>query len=605
MDSLYKQSKVNNYTSCLRLFGAVPASINSPNADYTFLPEHGVVVLPGASHAVNAIKDYLRECALSGKQLNAAFHKSWQKIATASTLQLHLEQLLHYLSTYGMEQFGLDGSSMIYVPKEVFDCPEEVALKTIGAIDPKLATQQCLDLLGQKVALKPETIKDILLVLEDCGYRFTGKEKIGNREAACLVIDMMGVLPTQGDDLFRYLLYKATGSALVIKNPKADLAIKESGYQLPSLSYAQLIELAKSFNRHKSLWMAIKKAHPDNGRSVNMISRLSKQHHAPLTPSPLSLATSGKCDPETIATFAQSAPLSQVIRAINALRSYAATESRRYRIRNGKSWVATDRVRPVDQGLVNGLLAIVRQRINCDKVFYVPSHVDYALPTSEKQFLGNIPIGTTIAIPRSDEFLLVGVHWYNDEHGRVDLDLSSVSADGVIAWNTGLRTDDRSLMHSGDMTSAPRPDGAAEYLYAQRIGKPWLVKLHLFSGEENHPFSFRIGSGESVAKNYLIDPHKVLFEAPMTCLANEMILGVLEPTELGARFVLVGDAGSDRRLAFSTDLGKKRLRATLEQSETMVRLSEVVKITHDPMKADVDLCPKALRCDTLLRLIAG
>ncbi len=594
-----------NHASCLRLFNAV-LSINSPSIDHAFLPQHGVVILPGAVYALDAIQSYLRESALDGKQLNAAFHKSWRKIATASTLQLRIEQILHYMTTYGMEHFGLYSDDTIYVPKEAFDCPEGVSLKVIGTIESGLATQQCLDLLAQKVALKPETIKDVLLVLEDCGYRFTGKEPIGNREAACLIVDAMGVLPTQGDDLFRYLFYKSTGSALVIKNSETDAAIKESGYQLPSLSSAQLVELAKSFNRHKTLWMAIKKAHPDNARSVNAISRLSKQHHTPIVPNPLSLAASGNCDPEAIVAAAKTAPLPQVIRAVNALRSYAVTDARRYRIRNGKSWVATDRVRNVDQGLAHDLMVIVRQRINCDQVFYVPAHVDYALPVSEKQFLGNIPIGTTIAIPQSEEFLLVGVHWYNDDDSSsVDLDLSCASAAGVIAWNTSLRTDDRRLMHSGDITSAPRPDGAAEYLYAQRITNPWLVTLHLYSGEPNHPFSFRIGSGTNITRNYIIDPSKVALEAPMKCLKEEMVLGLLEPTESGARFVLVGDAGSKGRVASVTGQGQQRLRATLAQSETMVRLSEVLKITHDPMEADVDLSPGALQRNTLLRLIAG
>jgi hypothetical protein len=593
-----------HHPSCLRLFNAVLA-VGEPAAEPVFLPTYGVIVSPSAAYAIAAIEAYLNERTLNGEQLNATFHKSWQKVATASTLQLRIEQIVHYLSTYGLEKIGLYSNDTIYIPAEVLDCPENLTLKTVHSIAIASATQQCLELLSQKVALKPETIEDILLVLEDCGYQFTGQELIGNREAACLIADLVGVLPRNGDDLFRYLFYKATDSTLVIKNPASDAIIKASNYQLPSLDSDQRIQLAKSFNRHKPLWMAFKKAHPENPRQVNAIARLSKKHHVPVLANPLSLVTSGKCDPEAIVTFAKTAPLAQVIRAINALRSYAATDARRYRIRNGTSWVKADMVREPDQTLVGDLLAIVQQRINRDLVYYVPPHMDYTLPISEKQFLGNIPIGTAITIPQSEEFLLVGVHWEDAENTRTDLDLSCVSTAGVIAWNTTLRTGDRSLLHSGDVTAAPKPNGAAEYLYAQRLSDPWLVTLHLFSGKLNHPFSFRIGSGSNIQNNYMIDPNKVVFETPLECIKKEMILGLLEPTETGSRFVFIGDAGSNCRVAAFSDRGRQRLQAVLAQSATAVRLSEVLRITNDPTSADVDLSPVNLQRNTLLRLIAG
>jgi hypothetical protein len=84
-----------------------------------------------------------------------------------------------------------------------------------------------------------------------------------------------------------------------------------------------------------------------------------------------------------------------------------------------------------------------------------------------------------------------------------------------------------------------------------------------------------------------------------------MILGLLEPTETGSRFVFIGDAGSNCRVAAFSDRGRQRLQAVLAQSATAVRLSEVLRITNDPTSADVDLSPVNLQRNTLLRLIAG
>ncbi len=44
---------------------------------------------------------------LSAEQANQTFHKSWQTIADSSYEQLAIQQIAHYITTYGFERLGV------------------------------------------------------------------------------------------------------------------------------------------------------------------------------------------------------------------------------------------------------------------------------------------------------------------------------------------------------------------------------------------------------------------------------------------------------------------------------------------------------------------
>ena len=58
------------------------------------------------------------EIGLSGKQMNASFHKSWQKVRDADIIQLVMEQIIHYITTYGFERLGIYDENSVYIPNE-------------------------------------------------------------------------------------------------------------------------------------------------------------------------------------------------------------------------------------------------------------------------------------------------------------------------------------------------------------------------------------------------------------------------------------------------------------------------------------------------------
>ncbi|MFD6491553.1 MXAN_6230/SCO0854 family RING domain-containing protein [Streptomyces sp. NPDC060188] len=94
-----------------------------------------------------------------------------------------------------------------------------------------------------------------------------------------------------------------------------------------------------------------------------------------------------------------------------------------------------------------------------------------AVPSAERasaKGLVSVPRGSSQPLPAGD-ILRLFLHWTQPDRTRVDLDLSVALYDedwtfaGVCDY-TSLVHGDRAAVHSGDLTSAPAPDGATEYV---------------------------------------------------------------------------------------------------------------------------------------------
>ena len=582
--------------SSLKLFSAVPASDKNQD-DFHFFSQYGVVVDGSALHELDTVGEYLREEELSGNQLNQTFHKSWQKVAQASPAQLMIEQVVHYLSTYGLAAIGLYSDDTIYIPGEALDVPVSIPLKVIKGLPAEQLRDRALSMLQSGTALEQETIEDLLAVLDECGYRFTGEEMVKNKEAQAIIADRTGVLP-RGDDLLRYLVYKSTGSTLLIKNEATFAAIQESGITLPELKGSDLVALAQSFNRYKPIWLSFKKADRANASLINKIAKLSIQHHRPLPKDVLSNLTNTEYSKAEVEDAIANADTSRLVRAINAVRFYQQDpENRFYSIRNGKGWAQRKSISQETRDLLSWYEEQLREalqgRVRVSDVF-LPDHVDYAVPTSEKQYVGNIPAGTQVSISQSEEHFLVGIYW---EGSQVDLDLRADSVEGSIGWNADYRNQGRTLMFSGDITSAP--NGAAEWVYAQAIDAVYLIKVNLFSGPIEHPFQIIAGYGSDIEKNHMADPNKVLFQADAQMTQREMTIGVLEPTEAGVNFYLCGQGTGEKRVGGGGMLSDIIRLSLVNQYRTKLRLSELVTVRED---STLDLSPDKLDKDSISSL---
>jgi hypothetical protein len=157
------------------------------------------------------------------------------------------------------------------------------------------------------------------------------------------------------------------------------------------------------------------------------------------------------------------------------------------------------------------------------KSFYLPSDVKYALPTSEKMFVGNIPTGTKFL----GDNLAVGIYWEN-EWGATDLDLSAINIDGKVGWNSSYNQNNN-LLYSGDITSAP--NGAVEYLYAKDNVPTSLVRNNVFRGNDNCDYKIVIGKGDNIDRNYMMNPSKLFAEIKCQSVQKQTILGIFSTGE--------------------------------------------------------------------------
>lgn len=586
----------------LKLFDAVvakPTNVRKP-----FVSEDGYVIALGAIWAKDRILAHYAKELADGEGLNSSFHKSWKTIKETPRGELRIQQIMHYLSTYGT---GFSGD--IHIPDEVVKVPGvKVVFRVVRAYTEEQLTQKCLDMLRSGAALKEETVDDLISVLSDeLRYSFTGKEGIRNKEAVVKIADLHGVVPDAPVDFLRYVVFRATGSALLIKNPATFQAIRASSYN-PKADFERfgLARLGEHFNRFKPIFLAFK---PKCRSTVNEVRRWAKTKHKPMVQNPLNLATTRRIGKDEAHWLDNATPYA-LFKVLSALHLRAAGQTAfMHRIRNGKSFVreadAADSEHMLHWNL-DLVIDHVKRRFGPalkGKKIFVPADVAYALPTSEKMYVGNIPTGTKFYGTK----LAVGVYWRN-EWGANDLDLSGLSAEGKVGWNAsyGRGQDGAALMYSGDVTDAP--NGAVEYLYAQRgVPGATLVLCNVYRGAEDSEFNIVVGRGDNITYNHMVDPNKLFVQARIKAVQTQTIVGLLQPEGARQAFVLLAlGAGRSRVSGYDKHTNTAKT-ALLQEWRNPFSLNWLLqhlgaKFVASPEKADVDLSIDKLERDTFIKL---
>lgn len=588
----------------LRLFNSVLAKETKETEP--FVSEDGYIIEPGALWAKSEIIQYYRNEKLSGNDLNKTFHKSWAKVLNSTRLELAMHQILHYMSTYGS-----NFTDEIYIPYEVLKVPDvKLTFKVIRALSKEELTEKCLDVLRSGIALKEETIIELLSILHDeLDYQFTGKEGITNKEAIIQLADLYNVYPDSPTEFLRYIVYKSTGSTLLIKNKGMVESIKASSYN-PTVAFKKfgLDRVSTIFNRFKPIFLAYKSK---SRKTINKISKLSKVNHKPMVQNPLNLVTQRVLTHDDM-HWLDNATLYALFKALSACYLRINDQDTfTYRIRNGKSWSMERKTKKVAcYQNFDIILDHLSSRFDfTDKVFYIPKNVEYALPTSEKMYVGNVPTGTKFIGKK----LAVGVYW-KDSWGARDLDLSGILLDGSkVGWNASYRTGDGSLVYSGDITSAP--NGAVEYLYAsQGLSSPVLVSNNVFNGSDESGYKIIVGKGDKVDRNYMMNPNKLFAEIKTNSVQRQTILGMLLPIE-GEKnrqsFVILNFGAGSFRVSYHSKAAETARTALYQQWKNPITLNYLIKVLggtvvnekpEDTEIEYVDLGLETLERDTFIKL---
>lgn len=580
----------------IKLFNVVESDKNndkSPYIDY----ERGLIITSNALWAKKEIINFWDNDKLSGKDLNKTFHKSWKKIQESSRFDLALYQILHYITTYGS-----DFNDEVYIPNELLEIPDvQLKFKVIRGVSKGEIVQRCLDMIKSGIALEESTLDTIFNILEFYKYKFTSVEGIKNKEAVIRVCDKYSVFPLEPVAALRYIVYKATGTTTLIKNKETIEKLKGSDFDPTKIiKFVTEEQMSTIFNRFKPLFLAMKNT--KNAFLFNKLSKLSKKNHVPMVQNPLNLVTSQKLYNKDM-KWVDNATIFSIFKAINACKSRIdGQEHFVYRIRNGKSWTTDTKqsnIAVCDSNL-KFLLKHLKQRLDfSDKKFFIPAFVNYALPTSEKMFIGNIPTGTRFSADR----MAVGVYWRN-EWGARDIDLSGVNLQGKVGWNASYSQSGR-LMYSGDITSAP--DGAVEYLYANGDYADTLVQSNVFSGSDTCDYKIVIGAGDNIDRNYMMNPNKVMAEVACKSVQKQTYLGLMSHDELGKNeFMLLNCGAGSLRVSSNNSQSRWGVEA-LKAKRKEITLNELLvmlggKLVDNPSEADYDFSVENISKDSLMNL---
>jgi hypothetical protein len=574
----------------------------------------------------NTVKD---ELGFNAQQANSSFHKSWQKVRDAGEELLIFEQIVHYFTTYGFEALGIYDKDSVYIPDEALDIPNlNLKLTVINGYTKEEFKAKLLDLLNSGIALKEETLRDVIEVALYVELQAWEIDNIRNKEVKATLYDYLGLVPQNATEFLRYIVYKATDSALLIKNGKTIATIKEK----KNLDVLGLFEkyqaryglepLAEIFYRFKPLFLAFR-TNIALKKIINKIRKLAVKNHKPMPEDFLNTVTAklrnGKMNLVSYSNL--EAELNKVntfrkIRLAYALKLRTTNaDSILYKVRNGKGYATEFKFSEHQDAQVlldlvlNSIIKDVEKNVK-DKKIYIPEAINYALPATEKQFTGMFPSGTYIEVPKD---MVFGVHWDNIGHNRIDLDLSLLTTDQKYGWDASYRNDERTILFSGDMTDALKPNGASELFYVKKqedTAVLMLVNYFNFDKEVEVPMDIFVAQASitKMQKNYMVNPAKILAVAKSSINQKQKILGVIMIGQDESRFYFsetyVGNSITSSNKPYMNQTRKYLFNFyTNTISLNEVLKSAGAKLVTNKTLADIDLSPESLEKDSIIKLL--
>jgi hypothetical protein len=574
------------------------------------------------------------DIGLTPEEMNSSFHKSWKKIREASIEQLVLEQIIHYITTYGFESLGIYNENSIYIPTEDLEIPHiedsKLHLIIIKGYTIEELKIKLMDLLQTGIALSETTINDVLDIAEYVGVDEQNIASIKNKEVKIALYDDLNIIPQNPVEFLRYAIFKGTGKTLLIKDDSTIEAIK-SGDDVSNLFFRYKQEygfekIAEIFYRFKPLFLAFRmnlKANENNNLNkwiINRIRRFASIYHKPMLNDYLNDFTAmiNLGDPinyEDLWDALKNVNIFRRIRLAYAL-NYRTRDmnSILYRIRNGKSYATDfkfDDHKTARTALDMVLKSIVDKIDVEDKKIHIPKYMFYALPATEKEFTGNFPSGSYIGIPHD---MVLGIYWDDVDGHRIDLDLSLIDDVGQkTGWDSEYRNAEGSILFSGDVTAAP--SGASELFYIQKQNPAnfiMIVNYYNYNREIEVPFKIMVAQEEvtNFNGNYIVDPNNVMSVVNSVINQKQKILGLLAVTPEESRFYFAESylggsiTSSDKEYVMQ---GKEYLS---EFYKYAISLNEILKmagaiLVDEKEGCDIDLSPEAIDKNSIINLLVG
>lgn len=569
--------------------------------------------------------------------LNSTFYKRWQDVVEKSRLELLLDQLLHYASTYGAD-FSLGNG---YVPNNDSEIVPYSEYKLIAPVSvPELAAK-CVSLLTSGIALKQDSMLACVDFVSEHQPDDFDIDMVRNREAQVALCDRLGVLPSDKFSLLRYIIYKTTGSTLLIKNKALinKIMTSQSCFDFRRLDERQLFGLASIFLRFKPLFLAFKHSlsasslagvpvmrTTTNAPIINRLRKLAKSEHRAMPRQLWAELLSQVHDIDEVRRRLPELTLFKVVALMQLClerleEMRGGTFERVYVIRNQKIYI-----REYDGGVERGadyadyvrqLYVVLEEwlvsRLS-DKACLVKFPTDYklAFPSTEKSFVGNMPFGTQY---RLCEHNYIGIYWRN-EWGTHDFDLSVVDEHNQkYGWDASFYDIEHGadydvepmVVFSGDMTNA-NPE-ATEIVYLRKGVLNGMVYVNRYNGAEGSKFRLFFGQQEiaRLTENYMVDPNGIKLSVDMESNSGrEQVVGLIADNTVTLMEFTIGNARSTDGTLRVIDAMRRKAKCFIPV-ETILRKAGFVGINDEPL-VDSPVTPELdltqLDKSTLIKLMS-
>lgn len=387
---------------------------------------------------------------------------------TSDPVSLMTKQILHYIEVYGLGAPGLFDLEV--------SAGQVVTMNYVKGVTPDEFAEMVRKLLYANAPIKDAVV--LKQIIRETGV-FLDVNKIANNEMRVAFFDPNRDNFTDGDDVVRYMCYAATGDLMLIKSPEVIKAVQAHRFN-PDFLERHAVPLSNVFNRHKKLIMAAKR--PETRTQINRISRLSKQLHVPVhEPIAKKFVARALTEPALPRKVLAKVSVRDLLKYLNLLAYKRSKNSLDvFIIRNGKTHIEPNRrtysLRDIER-VEQMVLGELKNRLEDlrDQEILLDPDVDYGLPTSRKQTLGNLPYGTLVTV--YDGEISSGMYWEN-EWGATDLDLSTIDTAGRrTGWGQRSGYDHRhGVTFSGDLTDAR--NGAMEFMTSKEGNYGLFVNIY-------------------------------------------------------------------------------------------------------------------------------
>lgn len=502
---------------------------------------------------------------------NSTFYKNWSDVNNSTGR--YIDQFIHYMCAYTLNS--------TYLPDCEINIPNNyTSYKVIMPCTYEELFEKCTDMLYSGIALKQTTSKVLVNYIVDCilhkNIGVLQIDKVANREAQAKLCKELNITPNDKFGLLRYIVYSMTDNAELInsqefKNRMKLAGIRNIAFDLSSLSEEQLISLSSIFNRYKYVFMALKdvsnkvKKHNiavNNIKIINKLSKLSKKYHKPLVKGLWEVVVSEEHDIDEVMGRINELDNFRLVRLLQGIKEniilYLTCGNPMYNIRNGKTYIKTNKIENEFRAVKGNQMynywkslyevffqelatRLAKKRDTfANNTVKFPTHLNLACPSSEKNFIGNIPFGSYYDMTNNN---FIGIYW-RGEDGAQDFDLSFIDYKGNklgwdSSWNRNLLLDAAgnrgNIIYSGDIVRA-NPE-ASEVIYFKGADIPnGVVYVNLFNGNPGSKFRFMVAQDDKeinyLTQNYMIDPSTIQMSTDMHATKDMMMVGFIKNKKL-------------------------------------------------------------------------